>query len=109
MLHTANFTYLVLLPKHRDQYQIKEVSVEKFGVQKPYLSYSLMFKEPHRVIKCLLRNTVEPLYLSGHPWGMGKCLFNRSCPLNTGLLTMNFVCGQIHILLKYKYYNNIWR
>ena len=68
-----------------------------------------MFKEPHRVIKCLLRNTVEPLYLSGHPWGMGKCLFNRSCPLNTGLLTMNFVCGQIHILLKYKYYNNIWR
>ena len=28
------------------------------------------------------------------------------CLINTGLLKMNFGWGQIHILLKYKYYNN---
>ena len=41
--------------------------------------------------------------LSGRPWKMGKCPFNTGCPLK-----MNFGCGQVHILLKSKYYNNIY-
>ena len=65
------------------------------NVEQP--AYSGLFY--HNSFTYKIAHTVKPV-LSGHPWGIAKCL------LNTGPLKMNFGCGQIHILFNYITGNN---